>query len=279
MIDNYPRASPQSAKPLFSSLKKTNTQKPEIYPTSALFAMPSPVGKPSKKSPPAKPVAVGATQARRQASDSAPKSPRKYDSTDASPRVLIERKELQGLQSERRTLVSRVDDASAENHELRDQIRERDEALAAARVDHSKTLEIAARQEQIRCEERDKARMDAAAAEQRALGAAESRAASEANRIQLQEQLALAHAEARRTSEELIRHSELLTAAQAEGRRIDEGAQKAQHALRDELMRERERAVAAEARVREIEPEREAAHRERASIAERLSGTLAEVSK
>ena len=46
--------------------------------------------------------------------------------------------------------------------------------------------------------------------------------------------------------------------------------------LRAELSRERERAAAAEARCKELEPERESANREVAALSERLTAALSE---
>ena len=56
------------------------------------------------------------------------------DGGESAPRVLVERKELQSLQSERRTLFSRVDDVAGEAKELRDLLKARDDEINVARV-------------------------------------------------------------------------------------------------------------------------------------------------
>ena len=205
-----------------------------------------------------------------------PKKKPGVDGGDAAPRVLVERKELQSLQAERRTLFGRMDDAAAEAKELRDTIREREEEINVARVAAAQQHEVWARHDALRCEERDTARAQAEAAEDRARAAGEARAAAENERTRLREQLAVAESEARRAQAESARSIAQLEVVVAERRRTDEEKGETVRDLREELGRERERAAAAEARVREIEPEKEAAHTQLAAVAERLSGALAE---
>lgn len=195
---------------------------------------------------------------------------------DSQPRVLVERKELQALQSERRALFGRIDEAAAEARELRGELTARDEALAQQRVVAAQQEEVWARHDALRCEERDTARAQAEQAEQRARAANEARAAAEADRTRLREQLAISEAENRRAVTEATRATQQLIAAQSEGRKADEAHTAALAQLRDELGRERERAAAAEARARELEPDKEALSREVAALGERLTGALAE---
>jgi hypothetical protein len=48
--------------------------------------------------------------------------------------VLVERKELQSLQSERRALFSRIDEAAAEARALRGEVQSREDQVSRARV-------------------------------------------------------------------------------------------------------------------------------------------------
>lgn len=63
-------------------------------------------------------------------------APRKKaaDGSDSQPRVLVERKELQALQSERRTLFGRIDEVAEEAKALRETVRQREEEINVARV-------------------------------------------------------------------------------------------------------------------------------------------------
>ena len=187
---------------------------------------------------------------------------------------LVERRELQALQNERRTLFARIDDSDAESRALRDLVQERDATLATLRADLAQVRETAIRQDALRCEERDTARQDAAAAERRATEASEARATAETQRAALAQSLALAEVEVRHSREELIQTTELLSSARAEARAAGEALALERQQLQAEVARERERAAAADARVRELEPAREAALREHAAMAERLSVAL-----
>lgn len=208
-----------------------------------------------------------------------PKKPTKkpsIDGSDAQPRVLVERKELQSLQAERRTLFMRIDEKEAEVRNARNEVVEKEEALAQARVAAAQQHEVWNRHDALRCEERDTARIQAQAAEERAKVAGEARAHAEAERTRLREQLAVSEAESRRAQLEATRAVQQMDAARAQVRDAEAGHHEALHALRDELSRERERAAAAVARARELEPERETALREVAALSERLSGALSE---
>jgi predicted nucleic acid-binding Zn-ribbon protein len=90
--------------------------------------------------------------------------------------VLIERRELQSLHAEKSRLFSRIDEENALSRQLQSDVREREELLAAVRVELAQVREVAARQEQLRCEERDRASAEAAAAKERANAANEARA-------------------------------------------------------------------------------------------------------
>ena len=208
---------------------------------------------------------------------------RKHDPNESAPRVLIERRELQSLHAEKSRLFSRIDEENALSRQLQSDVREREELLAAVRVELAQVREVAARQEQLRCEERDRASAEAAAAKERANAANEARAAAEAEMRSIREQSKVAEAEARRSSEALIRATEMLHSSQNEARRLEASSLAMQRELRDELARERERAAAAEARQREMESEREAAQlereaaqRERAALSERLAASASE---
>ena len=133
-----------------------------------------------------------------------------------------------------------------------------------------------ARHDALRCEERDAARQQAEQAEDRARTAAEARAAAEADRARLREQLAVAEAESRRAQTEATRCTQQLIAAQAEKAKSEEVHHATVSSLREELNRERERAAAAEARGKQLEPERDNASREVAALSERLTAALSE---
>ena len=192
------------------------------------------------------------------------------------PRVLVERKELQALQGERRTLFARIDEAAAEARALRGEVTVREETLAHSRVTAAQQQEVWARHDALRCEERDAARTQAAQAEDQARVAGEARAAAEADRARLREQLAVSEAESRRAQTEATRSTQQLIAAQAEMRKADETHKSSTIQLREELGRERERAASFEARARELEPEKELATREVAALSERLTAALSE---
>ena len=168
-----------------------------------------------------------------------------HTGVDSQPRVLVERKELQALQSERRSLFSRIDEASVEARTLRGEVSQREEILAATRVSAAQQQEVWARHDALRVEERDQARNQATVAEDKARIASEARAAAEADRARLREQLAVAEAESRRAQVEATRATQQLIAAQAEARKSEETATASVAQLREELGRERERAAAA----------------------------------
>ena len=198
------------------------------------------------------------------------------ESDTSAPRVLVERKELQSLQAERRTLFGRVDEATAESKELRDTIREREEEINVARVAAAQQHEVWGRHDALRCEERDTARAQAEAAEKKVQTANEARAAAENERTRLREQLAVSESESRRAQAEGARAIAQLEAVVAERRKTDEEKREALRDLREELSRERARASAAEARLRVVEPEKEAALTQLAAANERMSGAVAE---
>ena len=238
-----------------------------------------------KSSPPAaaqssptasKPTATAVAKPRPSLAAVVKAATRKHDPNESAPRVLIERRELQSLHAEKSRLFSRIDEENALSRQLQSDVREREELLAAVRVELAQVREVAARQEQLRCEERDRATAEAAAAKERANAANEARAAAEAEMRSIREQSKVAEAEARRSSEALIRATEMLHSSQNEARRLEASSLAMQRELRDELARERERAAAAEARQREMESEREAAQRERAALSERLAATASE---
>ena len=196
---------------------------------------------------------------------------------DTQPRVLVERKELQSLQAERRTLFSRIDDANNEAKETRDLLKQREDDLNVARVAAVQQQEVWARHDALRCEERDTARSQCEAAEERLRLASEARSAAEIERTRLREQLAVCEAEAKRAQLEASKATTALEASRHELRRAEEASQSSMRDVREELGRERERAAAAEARIRELEPEKELAQREVATLTERLSGAVGEV--
>lgn len=200
----------------------------------------------------------------------------KREVDDSQPRILVERKELQSLQSERRALFSRIDEAAAEARSLREEVMSREEQVSAARLSSAQQQQVWARHDALRCEERDQARLNAEKAEERARAAGEARASAEADRARLREQLAVSEAESRRAHTEATRSTQQLIAAQAEMAKAQEVHAAAVAQLREELARERERAVAAEARYRELEPERDSSNREVATLSERLTAALSE---
>ena len=108
--------------------------------------------KPSEKSADKKPKDKGSAAA---ASSSSRKPA--ADGGESQPRVLVERKELQALQAERRTLFGRVDEAVAQQQALRQQLDEKEEALHAARVAAAQQQEVWVRHDALRCEERESA--------------------------------------------------------------------------------------------------------------------------
>ena len=223
-------------------------------------------------------VEKGRKEPSRSAKDKEPSRAKRasHRGDDAQPRVLVERKELQALQSERRTLFSRIDDAAAEARALRDEVAEREETMAASRVSAAQQQEVWARHDALRVEERDQARAQAAQAEDRARLSGEARAAAEADRARLREQLAVSEAEGRRAQVEATRATQQLVAAQTEARKAEDAATAVLAQVKEELARERERAAAAEARCKELEPEKESAAREVAALSERLTAALSE---
>jgi hypothetical protein len=75
---------------------------------------------------------MSATKATKATKDKSKKSP--PSSNVSAPRVLVERKELQSLQSERRALFSRIDEAAAEARALRGEVQSREDQVSRARV-------------------------------------------------------------------------------------------------------------------------------------------------
>ena len=172
---------------------------------------------------------------------------------------------------------SRIDEAAAEARSLREEVMSREEQVSAARLSSAQQQQVWARHDALRCEERDQARLNAEKAEERARAAGEARASAEADRARLREQLAVSEAESRRAHTEATRSTQQLIAAQAEMAKAQEVHAAAVAQLREELARERERAVAAEARYRELEPERDSSpNREVATLSERLTAALSE---